>query len=113
MPCLAALTVDSISERQAIEHAVLAQKPEQLQQRQAEDGGVLAFDALEQVHPAPFQSVGADRGGHRIAFGSQIGVQKGIAEPPHREARLGHMMPQSLPALHTHDRRSQCMGAAT
>ena len=42
------------------EQPLAAQKRKQLQQRQAEDGEMIAFDALEQMHPQPFELVGAD-----------------------------------------------------
>ncbi len=90
---------------------MLAQEPEQRQQRQPEDGGVLAFDALEQVDPASLQPIGADRGGHLAAFRGQIRIQEAVAELPHRETRLDHMMPHALPVPQTHDRRRQRMGA--
>ena len=42
------------------EQPLAAQEREQLQERQAEDGKMIAFDALEQMHSQSFQLVGTD-----------------------------------------------------
>ena len=44
-----------------------SQKPQQWQQRQTEDGEVIALDMLEQMDAQPFKLVGADACGDRNA----------------------------------------------
>ena len=42
------------------EQPLASQKREQWQQRQTEDGEVIAFNPFEQVNPQPFELIGAD-----------------------------------------------------
>ena len=42
------------------EQPLASQKREQWQQRQTEDGEMIAFDTLEQMDPQPFKLIGAD-----------------------------------------------------
>ena len=48
--------IDSVQTEQPF----AAQKRQQWQQRQAEDGKMIAFEALEQMDPQPFELIGAD-----------------------------------------------------
>ncbi len=42
------------------EQPLASQKREQWQQRQTEDGEVIAVDPFEQMNPQPFKLIGAD-----------------------------------------------------
>src|SRR5205814_1303570 len=61
-----------------------AQKGKQRQQRQAEDGEMIALDAVEQMHPEPFELISADAGGYRLAGLVQIGFDFAFAQAAHR-----------------------------
>lgn len=73
---------------------------------------MLACDAIEQLHPSTLQPVCTNRGGDLPAFGGQVGVQESVTDLPHREPRLGYMMPQALFASMAQDRSDQCVSAA-
>src|SRR5271156_6492261 len=49
------------------------------------------------------QPIGADCGGKRVALGSEIGVQEYVREGPHRQVRLGKVVPNLRTAVMTHD----------
>ncbi len=57
---------------------MLAKKPQKSQQRQAQNGGMLALDLVEELHAEPFQPVGADAVQARLALRGEIGVQKRV-----------------------------------
>ena len=59
---------------------MLRQEGEQRQQRQAEDGEVVALDPAEEMRAQPLELVGADRGAHGLAGARQIGVEEGFGE---------------------------------
>ena len=94
------------------EHTVLPQETEQIQQRQSENGGMFAFDAIEQLHTPALQSVGTDGGGDLITFRREIGIQEGVAEPSHREARPSYVVPEALSTRLTQNGRDQDVCAA-
>ena len=56
------------------EQPLAAQERQQLQQRQAEYGEVIALDAFEQMHAKPFELIGADAGRNRLPGLIQIGL---------------------------------------
>src|SRR5713226_4173256 len=62
------------------QHPSLTQKAEQLDQRQAENGKVVAANPREQLHAPALKAIGADRAQERVAFGVNILLDKNIAE---------------------------------
>ena len=42
---------------------------------------MFAFDAIEQLHAQTLQPVGTNGGGDVFTFGSEISIEKGVAEP--------------------------------
>ena len=61
---------------QLVDHAMLAQRGEQRQQRQAENGEIVAVDLVEELDAEPFDLVGADGGQRRLAHGGEIAADE-------------------------------------
>src|SRR5713226_4158003 len=80
--------------------AVLAQKAEQLDERQAKNGKVVAGNPREQLHASPLKAIGTDRSEQHFALGSDIPRDEGIAEPPHVHFRRTRSTPKEIPAAH-------------
>ena len=67
--------------------ACVLQRREQRQERQAENGKIVARDPLEQADRRPLEAIGADRAEHRLALERQHVVALGIGKVMHRRAR--------------------------
>src|SRR3546814_4876880 len=78
-------------------HAMAAKEAQQRQQRQTEDGEIVALDPAEELRPEPFELIGADRQKGIVADPVQVVLQEGVAERPHRQPRPRDMMPQHCP----------------
>src|SRR6185436_13020233 len=59
--------------------AMTGEEGQERQQRQAEDGEIVAFDLAEQVRADALKAIGADRGGHAVAGLGKVGIEKGLA----------------------------------
>src|SRR5258706_16310327 len=94
------------------QHAAAAQKIEQLQERQSENGEMVADPPLEQLHATTFEAVGADRAEQRVAFGGDVPVEKSLAERAHRHFRGARRVPELFVAADDTSRRRQDMGPA-
>lgn len=95
------------------EHPVSAQEGEQRQQRQAQDGRMLAFDRFEQVNSRPFQPIGAHGGRDVIALKFEIVFQKRVRKAAHGQPRFGHVMPENAVILPAGDGSHEHVYAAT
>ena len=92
--------------------AVLAEDAEEGEEWDAEDGGVFAFDAVEEVNAEAFEAVGADAGGDVIGFGVEVGFEEGVGEVAHREAGAGDVVPDALAVAEADDGGNEFVGAA-
>ena len=92
---------------------MLRQKGQQRQQRQAEDGEVVAIDTAEQMRADPFQMIGTNGGRDAYAGAFQVGVEKSLGERPHREACALVVVPEPGSATRHDDRRAKLVGLAT
>src|SRR5438046_10725420 len=68
------------------EAAVRAQKGEQRQERQTQNGEMVALDLLEQLHPGALELIAADARRHRLAGRIEIAVEEIVGQSPHGEA---------------------------
>src|ERR1700687_1047493 len=73
---------------------------------------MIAFDTLEQMDTWPFKLVGADAGCNRGSSLIQIGLNFGLAEPPHCHPRDISAFEQYLAIARDGNRRVQLMAAA-
>src|SRR6266550_9377360 len=62
-----------------------AQKAQQLEKRQPENGEMVAFHPLKQLNAHAFEPIGTDRAEQRVAFDRDVMVEKGLAERAHRQ----------------------------
>ena len=92
--------------------ALGAQKPKQGDQRQAKDREIVAVNPLEQLRAQAFERVATDRVAERGTHRGTIVVEEGVAEPPHREARILDMTPQQRAIPDHRDCRDQFVNAA-
>ena len=82
------------------------QEIEQRQQRQAEDGEIVAFDAFEQMDAGAFDLVGADARQRRLAGHVEIIVEKAVGKGAHGELRgVGEFEQHRAVA---HQRHAEC-----
>src|SRR5260370_34984617 len=100
MPASRVLPVTLIAASSTQHNAALAQEAEQLDERQAQNGEVVAGNPREQLHPPPFETIGADRSEQRLALGRNIPLKEGAAQPPHVQFRSARRMPHPSLALH-------------
>src|SRR6266487_3568174 len=76
------------------QRAPLAQKAQELDQRQAENGKVVTGNPREQLDTPTLQPIGANRPEQRVPLGGNVRFQKGIAELPHDQLRRARRAPQ-------------------
>src|ERR1700733_5984126 len=86
-----------------------AQKCQQRQQWQTENGEVVAFDMLEQMNSEPFDLIGADGGRNRITSRFEIVLDFGIAKRTHGHAGYRNMLEQQFAVASHRNRRMKLM----
>ncbi len=91
---------------------MLAEEAEEGEEGDAEDGGVFAFDTLEEMDAEAFETVGADAGGDVIGFGGEVGFEDAVGDVAHGEAGAGDMVPDALAAAQADDGGDEFVGAA-
>src|SRR5579863_7435312 len=89
-----------------------AQEIERRNQRQPEDGEIIAIHPLEQLTAKTFQLICADAGGRRFADGIKIKIDERVGECAHGQARGVDMLEQYRTVLHKSDRRVKLMTRA-
>src|SRR3954462_9638001 len=77
------------------------------QERQAENGEMIALDRLEQMDAASLQLIGADAGRHAGARRVEIGLEEIIGKIAHREPRDRHMAERQAAIATYRDRGMQ------
>src|SRR5215469_11721264 len=85
------------------ERAVAAQKIQQREQRQSQDGEEIALDTLEELRAQTFELVGAHGVQELGRGGSDIVVEKAVAEAAHNEVCAIDGVPDE--GAVSHDRR--------
>src|SRR5438034_8239399 len=76
MPASRVLPVILIAQSLCQKRATIPQKIEQLQQRHAENGKMIAANPREQLHAAALEPVGPDGGGQRFPLLGNIAIEK-------------------------------------
>src|ERR1043165_3262851 len=64
---------------------------QQRQQRQAENGEMIALDGVKQMNSCSFQLISPDAAGHGRPRGVEIGLQELLRKVPHNQSRNGDM----------------------
>src|SRR3954447_930959 len=83
-------------------HDQEAERPqgcEQPQERQSEDGRVVALDPLEEVDADALEAIAADASRHVLAGEIEVTADRGIIERPHREPRRIETVPEDRAVL--------------
>src|SRR6516225_8589095 len=89
-----------------------AEKFKQGQHWQAEDGEMIAFNLLKQMHPEALKLVGANAGCDRCACLIEIRADFGLAQPSHAHARDRDFFEQYLAIARDRNRAIKFMTAA-
>src|SRR3569832_2124669 len=96
MPAILAAPVRLMERGSFREHALFAQLGQKRQERQAENGKIIACDAMEKLRAQPFQLVAANGGQHRRTLGLQVAVQERIGKMPHPQLSGFGVTPDDL-----------------
>src|SRR5712692_6956411 len=96
MPASRVLPVILITLSLCQKRAAIPQKIEQLQERHAENGEMVAANPREQLYATALEPIGADRAGQPLPLLGNIPVEKSIREPPHGQFRHARRVPQRL-----------------
>ena len=105
--------IEQLSSRSRAEHLPAAQKLCELEQRQSQNGKVIASDLVKELDPSSLQPIRADRTKNRGPLSHKIPIQKRITEPPHAQLGRTYCMPYAYPVLHDASRGDKVVSAAT
>ncbi len=84
-----------------------AAESQQRQQRQAEDGEIVALDPLEQMDADAFELIAADAGQRGVARHVEIVVEKAVGKIAHGQPRGIDAFEQHFAVAHQRQRRMQ------
>ena len=89
-----------------------AQRGEQRQERQTQNGEMVALDLLEQLHPGALELIAADARRHRLAGRIEIAVEEIVGQSPHGEAGPVDVVEQDVAVARDRNGRVERVDAA-